>query len=405
MRSKNTFSVSFLARSSKTENSMLSIFARITVNRVRAEISLKFKVKASQWNKQRGQAQGRSQEVYEINQFLERFRARITMHYQELLLQDAPISAEIIKNMVLKLEEEKHLLLKTFDYHNENMRHSLAWGTLKNYFTTKQYLENYIKKVYKRSDVFLTELDYKFITGFERFMKQTIPLKPHQACNQNTIMKHIERTRKVINMSIKYEWLDRDPFIAFKPSFVKKERESLTRLELKTIEERQFSIHRLQLVKDLFVFSCYTGLAYIDTYNLSQNDIHRGNDGELWISTYREKSKTPIHIPLLPKALEIIEKYKYDPAAQAAGKVFPPLSNQKLNSYLKEIADLCGITKPLTFHIARHTFATTITLLNGVPIETVSKLLGHTSIRTTQIYAKVLNEKISHDMQQLRLKL
>ncbi|HEY4787351.1 MAG TPA: site-specific integrase, partial [Bacteroidales bacterium] len=162
---------------------------------------------------------------------------------------------------------------------------------------------------------------------------------------------------------------------------------------------------RLQHAKDMFVFSCYTGLAYIDAFNLTSQNIGIGIDGQYWISTCRKKTDQPVRIPLLPKAMEIIEKYKTHPYAIAKGKLLPIYSNQKLNSYLKEIADLCGITKPLTFHIARHTFATTITLSNGVPIETVSKLLGHGSIRTTQVYAKVIERKVSDDMSLLREKL
>lgn len=405
MNNSNTFGIAFYLKKQNAKNEQAPIYARITYQRRSVVISTKKSIPISHWNELKGVIKGRSDEARMVQKYLERFKSKIIQIFEELLLRNEILSAEKIKSHFLGNEKSDYFLLETIDFHNENMQHSLAWGTLKNYFTTRQYMEKYIKKVYKRSDIYLTELDYKFITGFERFMKQSVPLKPHQACNQNTIMKHIERTRKVINMAIKYEWLDKDPFIAFKPSFVKKERESLTRQELQVIEAKTFSIPRLEFVKNLFVFSCYTGLAYIDTCNLTNKNIHVGNDGELWISTYREKSNIPIHIPLLPKAIEIIEKYKNDPAAQAAGKVFPPLSNQKLNTYLKEIADVCGITKPLTFHIARHTFATTITLLNGVPIETVSKLLGHTSIRTTQIYAKVLNEKISHDMRQLKSRL
>ena len=164
-------------------------------------------------------------------------------------------------------------------------------------------------------------------------------------------------------------------------------------------------IIRLQHAKDMFVFSCYTGLAYIDVYELSPQNVSLGIDGEYWISTYRHKTDIPVRIPLLPQALEIIEKYKNNPRVLESGRLLPVYANQLLNSYLKEIADFCGIEKPLTFHIARHTFATTVTLTNGVPIETVSKLLGHTSIKTTQIYAKVIEQKVSEDMRLLRQKM
>jgi integrase/recombinase XerD len=218
----------------------------------------------------------------------------------------------------------------------------------------------------------------------------------------NTVMKHIERFRKLINLSRKLGWMERDPFINFKAKRIKTERGFLSLLELQEIEKKNFTIPRLQLVRDLFVFSCYTSLSYIDAINLSAENIRIGIDGELWIFYNREKTTKPIHIPLLPKALDIIEKYKDNQKAILQGTVFPKISNQKLNSYLKEIADVCGIEKNLTFHIARHTFATTVTLSNGMPIETVSKLLGHSKIATTQIYAKVIERKVSDDMHRLR---
>ncbi|WP_424001367.1 site-specific integrase [Maribacter sp. IgM3_T14_3] len=203
-------------------------------------------------------------------------------------------------------------------------------------------------------------------------------------------------------MSFKLGWMLSDPFANFHAKFIKTERGFLSLLELQEIEKKNFTIPRLQLVRDLFVFSCYTSLSYIDAINLSADNIRIGIDGELWIYYNREKTTKPIHIPLLPKALDIIEKYKDNSKSIAQGRVFPKISNQKLNSYLKEIADVCGIEKNLTFHIARHTFATTVTLSNGMPIETVSKLLGHSKIATTQIYAKVIERKVSDDMDRLR---
>ena len=218
-------------------------------------------------------------------------------------------------------------------------------------------------------------------------------------------MKHTERLRKMINLAIRNEWLLRDPFAKFKPSFIKTSREFLTAEELIKIENKEFSIQRLQQVKDLFIFSCYTGLSYIDVMNLSTENVSFGIDGELWLHTSRQKTDNPVRIPILPKALSMIQKYESHPKALAEGKLFPNISNQRLNSYLKEIADLCSIGKNLTFHLARHTFATTITLTNGVPMETVSKLLGHSSIRTTQIYAKVVEKKVREDMNMLKQKL
>ncbi|GGK35436.1 hypothetical protein GCM10007962_32300 [Yeosuana aromativorans] len=197
------------------------------------------------------------------------------------------------------------------------------------------------------------------------------------------------------------EWLDRDPFIKFEAKYEKKERTFLTKEELQRIEDKSFTIPRLQLIKDLFVFSCYTGLSYGDVMNLTLGNLCMGMDGKQWIHSKREKTSVPVKIPLLSKASNIIKKYEVHPNSTDKQTLFPTISNQKLNSYLKEIADVCRIKKNLTFHIARHTFATTVTLSNGVPIETVSKLLGHSKITTTQIYAKVIERKVSDDMQRL----
>ncbi len=219
------------------------------------------------------------------------------------------------------------------------------------------------------------------------------------------MMKHLERFRKIVRLGVKLGWIDKNPFELFKLKMQKVERGYLTNEELISIEEKTFSLQRIQYAKDLFVFSCYTGIAYIDVVQLTPDNIILGIDGNYWIKTIREKTDTSVNVPVLPKAAYIIEKYRASVRSIARGSLFPMISNQKLNSYLKEVADLCGIKKNLTFHLARHTFATSVTLSNGVPIETVSKMLGHTTIRTTQIYAKVIERKVSDDMQILRAKL
>lgn len=175
--------------------------------------------------------------------------------------------------------------------------------------------------------------------------------------------------------------------------------------ELEAIENKEFKIARLAEIRDIFVFSCYTGLAYADVWKLTPEQITIGIDGEKWIHTYRTKTKVRSNVPLLPNAIEILEKYKKHPECVYSGRLLPVRSNQKMNAYLKEVADLCGINKELTFHIARHTFATTVTLTNNVPIESVSSMLGHKSIKTTQIYAKVVEKKVGADMQTLKAKM
>ncbi len=209
----------------------------------------------------------------------------------------------------------------------------------------------------------------------------------------------------MINVAIRNEWLTKDPFAKFQGRFIRKDRGFLNEAEIERLEQKVFAIERLSWARDLFVFSIYTGLAYCDVMALTEQNLTIGIDGKHWIITARKKTAQSVRFPILPKALEILLKYKSDPRAISSGTLFAKLSNQKLNAYLKEIADLCGINKNLTFHLARHTFATTIALCNGVPIETVSKILGHTTIRTTQIYAKVVEKKVAQDMDALSVKL
>jgi site-specific recombinase XerD len=218
-------------------------------------------------------------------------------------------------------------------------------------------------------------------------------------------MKHIERFKKMVTMAYRMEWIQKDPFGLYQLKFQKTEREFLSIEELSRIESKHIDNDRLNYVRDMFIFNCYTGLAYSDTIQLNPSNIIIGIDKEYWIKTFRQKTDTPVNVPLLPKAYSILERYRKNPVSVSNGAIFPGISNQKLNSYLKEISDICNIQKHLTFHMARHTFATTVTLTNGVPIETVSKMLGHTKITTTQIYAKVIERKVSDDMLRLRTKL
>lgn len=223
--------------------------------------------------------------------------------------------------------------------------------------------------------------------------------------NNNGVMKHIIRLKKMVHLALRLEWIQKDPFVNYKLKIQKVNREHLSELELKKVEEKKFDIERLDMVRDLFVFCCYTGLTYVDVINLKPHQIVEAAGGEMWVRTTRQKTDTPVSTPLLPKAMEIVKKYKGNERAAESQTLFPVISNQKVNSYLKEIADVCGIHKNITFHLARHTFATTVTLSNCVPIETVSKMLGHTKIATTQIYAKVLEKKVQEDMAKLKSKL
>jgi site-specific recombinase XerD len=267
-----------------------------------------------------------------------------------------------------------------------------AKPTLTKYNTTVNHLESFLKWKYKVSDISLLQLKYEFLSGFEFY------LKTEKSIDHNTAAKYIKNTKKVINDCVAKGWLKANPFTNFKITTKLVDRTFLSEEELEILANKELRVDRVALVRDIFVFSCYTGLSFIDVANLTPNHIATGMDREKWIFTSRQKTNTASHIPILPPAMEIINKYKDHPASVSKGRLLPMLSNQKMNAYLKEIADLCEINKDLTFHVARHTFATTVTLTNGVPIETVSKMLGHKKLQTTQHYAKILDTKISQDM-------
>ncbi|MDD2675202.1 site-specific integrase [Flavobacterium caseinilyticum] len=401
-----TFGVLFYLKTQKTSmQGKAPICARVTVNGKRTEISVKRSVNANEWDDRKGMAKGNRKETVELNMFLNQFKAKIINTYQQMILSDAVIDGPAIRDRVLGTDHLAPTLVSLVEYHNEQQLHKLAPGTMKNYYTTQRYIEKFLREKYYRNDIVLSQLTYKFILDFERYLFNYVPKDHQKPLNNNGIMKHIERLRKMINMAVKLDWLSKDPFASFKKHFDKVERECLNDKELTALANKHFAIERLRHVRDMFMFSCYTGLSYVELAELSPTNIVTGIDGGLWISTIRAKTDTGVRVPLLPQATELIEKYRDNPRAQNNGTVFPVISNQRMNGYLKEIADICGITKILTFHIARHTFATTVTLSNGVPIESVSKMLGHTSIRTTQIYAKVVEQKLSEDMRKLEQRM
>nr|WP_322624205.1 site-specific integrase [uncultured Flavobacterium sp.] len=407
MKTKNsTFGVLFYLKKQKaTAKGTAPICARVTVNGKRTEISVKRSVLVSQWDAKKGLAKGSRKETVELNMFLDQFKAKIINTYQQMLLSENAIDGAAIRDKVLSSGQSGPTLASLMEYHNQEQASKLAHGTMKNYYTTQRYIRKFLSERYRRTDIPLSELNYKFVADFENYLRAYTPIDHQKSLNNNGIMKHIERLRKMVNMAITLDWLPKDPFSSFKKHFDKVERECLNAIELAELAKKEFKIERLQHVRDMFLFSCYTGLAYIDLSELTPDNIIIGVDGGQWLTTSRAKTDTNVRLPLLPQAKQIMEVYKDDPRAKNSGTVFPVISNQKMNSYLKEIADVCGITKTLTFHIARHTFATTVTLSNGVPIESVSKMLGHTSIHTTQIYAKVIEHKLSEDMQKLQLRL
>jgi site-specific recombinase XerD len=401
MKSTYPVGVHFIARPLKATPSDALLYVRISISRKRLEISLKRKVPVEHWNPKGGCLKGNKKLMQELNPYLQDVRYQIIECVRQLHLEKKRVTIQAVKNLFLGEEESHRTLCGLVSYHNENMKTVLSPGTLKNYFTTERYLKLFLEKKLKVKDIYLSDLNFQFITEFEIFLRKTSPLMENNPLTNNGIMKHMERLRKMVTLATKMEWLSKDPFQQYSLKFQKVDKSFLTANELTLLERKDLPIPKLYLARDLFIFSCYTGLSYADLVNLQASHIYIGIDGGYWIKTTRQKTDTSVNVPMLPQAKTIMEKYKNDPRAGIRNRIFPNLSNQKMNTYLKEIAGHCGILKPFSFHTARHTFATTVTLSNGVPIETVSKMLGHTKLSTTQIYARVLEKKVSDDMQLL----
>ncbi|HUZ59679.1 MAG TPA: site-specific integrase [Hanamia sp.] len=382
----------------------LPVYMRITVDGIFTEISTKRKCDSNNWNVTAGRMSGKSESAKTFNAYLDTLQQKVFEAKRKLIETDKELTAESIKNLLLgKDTRKKYMVLEVFQYHNDQMaalvNQEYAPGTLDRYKTSYKHTQSFLKWKYKVPDVDIDKLNYEFITEYEFWLKSV------RNCGHNTTMKYLANFKKIVIRCLKNGWLQKDPFIGFNMAKREVERTALTEHELQLLSAKSFSAERLSIVKDIFLFSCYSGLAYADVQKLKRSEIGIGIDGEKWIFIRRQKTDSSSRIPLLPPALQILERYTEHPQCKFGDKVLPVLSNQKMNAYLKEIADVCGITKNLTYHIARHTFATTVTLGNGVPIETVSKMLGHRNLKTTQHYAKILDMKVSEDMKNLKNRL
>ena len=401
MQTNNTFAIIFFVRKSRNDVNRLSIYARITVNQKRSEISLKRSIQVYNWDISKNRVRGNTPEIRILNNYLDYVYTELLDCHKQLLEEHKMISSRAIKARYLGEDDNHKTLKELIAYHNTNMITVLKAGTMKNYYTTEKYLSKFLLSKMKVDDIYLKQLNYRFICDFEQFLRNYRNMNDVLMLTNNGVMKHLERLKKMVNLAVKLEWLPKNPFQKFQLKFNKYDRQYLTERELERIENTQFNQERLERVKDIFLFSCYTGLSYIDVKELTVHQIVLGIDNRHWIHTKREKTNELVKVPLLPRAYEIVQKYKGLLNITSSMKLLPLCSNQKTNSYLKEIAKACSIHKNITFHVARHTFATTVMLSNGVPIETVSKLLGHTKLSTTQIYARVIETKISEDMDNL----
>jgi len=396
-------SILFFVKRTKTNVAgLLPIFIRVTVNGERIEFSTKRFTTSEKWSVEGNRMKGTGTESKSTNSYLDALKAKVYDYQQQLIREDNLVNVENMRNKILGVEKRSHMLIGIFQQHNEEIKalvgHEFATATYTRYETSLKHTVAFLNWKYKVSDIDIRKIDHEFVTSYEFYLKSV------HKCNQNTTAKYIKNFGKIVRRCLANGWIERDPFINYKCKIIEVERAFLSQDEIETMFNKVLATDRLNQVKDIFLFSCFTGLAYVDVKKLSRKNIGFGVDGERWIFINRTKTDTRSNIPLLPIALALLEKYEDHPQVINQDKLLPILSNQKMNSYLKEIADVCEINKELTFHIARHTFATTVTLSNGVPIESVSKMLGHKNIKTTQHYAKILDLKVSDDMKILKEK-
>lgn len=398
---RSTFKVLFyLKKNAPKKNGYVPVMCRITIDGTIAQFSCKLDVNPDLWDTQSGRASGRTTEAKETNLFLDNIRVGVNTHYREIFDKDNYVTAEKVKNAYLGLGMKHETILKVFAQHNEDFEKQVgkmkSKSTYQKYCTVYRHLQDFIRYRYKVSDIALKELTPAFIIDFELYLRTT------QECTHNTVWVYMMPLRRMITIAQNNGWLNRDPFVEYSISPEDSDRGYLTKEEIKKLMNAPIIKKKHELVRDLFIFCCFTGLSFRDLKNLTTDNLQTSFDGHEWIITKRQKTKVQSNIRLLDVALRIIEKYK---GIAKDNRVFPVPSYANLRDNITLIVQACGIKKHVTWHMSRHTYATEICLTNGMPIETLSKTLGHTNISTTQIYAKITNEKVSHDMEALSHKL
>lgn len=389
----------YIKRTKLHQNGEAPIFLKIKVDKQSAEFSIMKSVAPALWSVEKNGAAGSTKEAKEVNNYINLIRHQVNEHLSAMRDNGCAITAKNLKNAFLGIKTDEKSIVSVFEDHNQSVTKlvgkDFAAATLQRYQTCLKHLKDYIKEKYKENDLPLEKLDTEFIRGFEFY------LKTERNCAHNTTMKYIKNFKKIIRICFGNGWIKQDPFINIKLKLNKVDKGFLSEDELSTIINKKFSCVRIQQVADVFLFGCFTGYAYSDLKKLSPENVVKDANGQLWIHTRRIKTDNVSHVPLLPIAQQIIDKYSNHSYCIKKNVLLPVLSNQKLNAYLKEIADLCGINKNLSTHIARHTFATTVTLNNDIPIETVSKMLGHSSVKMTETYARMLDKKVGNDMNKI----
>ena len=398
--SLDTFSIIFLLKKGKkNKRKLFPIYSRVTINGQRIELSTKRWIDLNDWDKKKQRPKLINNKLKALNHHLEYIRNRFYLEHQRLSQTNKPFSAIDLKNAYLNIKEKGITVLEAIETHNIDMKNqipeSYSKGTLKNYRTLKRQLSHFIKMSFKQDDIFIQKVDNPFIYKLERH------LLFNTLCNQNGAMKVLQRFKKITTLSKRKGLIDDDPFEGYVFSFKRKEIEFLSQDEIDRFSAIKLTIPSEIKTQELFVFAIYTGLSYSDIISLKWHQIHSDKQGSKYIFNKRKKTGETFIVPLLKPALEIIDSK----IEKKEGLVFSSISNSCVNRKLKKLAKKAKIFKNLTFHIARHSFATTITLNNDVPLITVSKMLGHSNVKTTQIYAKVLQKKVSSDMEILNKKL
>jgi site-specific recombinase XerD len=395
---RTTFGLLFYIRRDKTnKKGEAPVFMRLTINGERADASIKRFIEPHAWNSAKGKANEKSRGGKDLNLYLDAISANILRIQRDLELDKKEVSAQIILNRYLgKEQSDRHTLMEVFRAHNEKCRAlsgiSLAPGTVIRYETSLRLTEAFLRTTYKKEDCYLDEITHQFVEDYDFYLRTV------RRCCHNTTTKYLLNFKKIIRIALAKGWMKKDPFAQVHFHFEPVEREFLEKQELKVLLNKEITITRLAQVRDIFCFCCLTGLAFMDVQQLKPEHLVADIHGKIWIRKARQKTKNMCNIPLLDEAQKIIDRYRDHPYCQTHGVLLPVCSNQKMNSYLKELADICGIRKNLSTHCARHTFAT-LTLASGATIDNVAKMLGHANVNMTRRYAKVLDSSIMRDME------
>lgn len=392
----------YVKRTKPNASGLVPIYMRLTVGGKRLETSTSRFVDPSAWCANAGKVKPSCGDARSINTYLDMLKKKTYDYQVELIMKGIVINTDNLRNKLQGTDIGKFSLVKIFQDHNDQIKalvgKEFALGTLERYKTSLSHTVEFIKWKYNVSDIDIRNVNHAFITEYEFYLRSV------RNCNNNSAVKYIKNFGKIIRICIANGWIDRNPFTNYKAKVKIVDRVFLTELELQSIINKQLRTTRLNQIRDIFVFCCFTGLAYADVKSLNSSHIVLSIEGDKKIVIHRQKTNSRSIIPLLPIPEILLEKYASNPQCLNTGKLLPVLSNQKVNEYLKELAALCGIEKEISFHTARHTFATMM-LSNGVPIDSLKAMLGHKDLKDTQHYAKTLDTKISHDMQVLKDKL